>query len=285
MKRRDFVRGAAFTATGLTLGSRLWADSRVADGKSARDRGIHYEVHGRPDGKPLFLAFPIMASHSAIFGESQATVLQSFLDRLTDRYRVLVVDYPSIGKSASIAPAEFTAHRVCADMLAVADAAGFERFAWWGGSFGAVAGLLLASRSERVSALVCAGWPPLGAPYADMLKATRANVADPPAHARVILRELSQYAQWVTFYGSMQSWPEAKAVAGIKCSKMVFFGSEAEGNTGGVKLPFAVTIREHRSELEKLGWRVMEIPGKGSGVIIDAPTAVPVVRSFLDTVS
>ncbi|MGH8251247.1 MAG: alpha/beta fold hydrolase [Steroidobacteraceae bacterium] len=243
-------------------------------------QGIYYEVHG--SGIPLFLGFPIMASYGGIFGEANASVLSGFLDRLTDRYRVLVVDYPSIGKSVSIPPTELTGERVSADMLAVADAAGFDDFAWWGGTWGAVVGLQLASRSERVSALVCSGWPPIGAPYTDMLRGVRANVANPPPHARVILRDPSQYAQWVSFYESIQDWPEAQAVARIQCPRMAVFGSEAEGDVAGIPLPFGATIRERRAELEALGWRVTEIPGRDNSVMIDPLTIVPVVRKFLD---
>lgn len=61
-----------------------------------------------------------------------------------------------------------TPDRVFSDPLFVADAAGFDRFAWCGHFWGAIHGLMLASRSDRVSALVCGTWPPLGVPYAEM---------------------------------------------------------------------------------------------------------------------
>ena len=243
--------------------------------------GIYYEIHG--NGYPLFLGFPVMASHGEIFGNG--SVLTGFLERLTDRYRVLVIDYPSIGKSASIPPAELTAARTSEDMLAVADAAGFDRFAWWGGTFGAMIGLQLASQSDRPSALICAGWPPLGAPYADMLRGVRLNAADPPAHARQILREPSQYAQWVPFYESLQRWPEAQAVARIQCPQMAVFGSDAESDVAGIPLHIAATLRERRLELEALGWRVTEIPGRDTGLILDPESLVPAVREFLDAVT
>ena len=35
-----------------------------------------------------------MASHAEIFGAAGAAVLRGYLDRLSDRYRVLLVDYP-----------------------------------------------------------------------------------------------------------------------------------------------------------------------------------------------
>src|SRR2546430_9332281 len=39
---------------------------------------------------------------------------------------------------------------------------------------------LFRSRSDRVAALICGGWPPLDGPYADMLRAIRVIAADPP---------------------------------------------------------------------------------------------------------
>ncbi len=245
---------------------------------------IHFEVHGK--GVPLFLGFPLMASQGEIFGEEGAAVLRGYLDRLTERYRVLVADYPSIGRSGSIPTAELTADRVCADLLRVADAAGFDRFAFWGFSWGGAAGLQLASRTDRLSALVCGGWPPLGGPYAEILQASREAAANPPAGVMAVLREPAQYAQWVTFYESVLNWPEAEAVARIACPRMAYAGSEGDPTAGHeVPISIASTIRDRRGELEAMGWCVTEIPGRDHSVCLDPATVVPLVRDFLDAVS
>ncbi len=154
MKRRDFMRNAAMTAAGITVLPSQKAEGRSAQKQGAGSNKIHYEVHGNPRGKPLFLGFPMMASYGDIFGKDNAKVLSGFLERLTDRYRVLVADYPNIGMSHTPPAAEMTADRVCADLLSVASEAGFDRFAYWGYSWGGGVGILLASRSDRVSALV-----------------------------------------------------------------------------------------------------------------------------------
>jgi len=247
--------------------------------------GIYFEVHGE-SGAPLFLGFPVMASPDALPAAGGPPVGPRFLRLLADRYRVLVADYPSIGRSATVPPGEFTVERVCADLLEVADAAGFARFAWWGGTFGAIAGLLLATRTRRLTALVSAGWPPLGGPYLAMLQGTRLNAPDPPAHARAILRDPAQYAQWVTFYESLAGWPdEAAAVAGIDCPRLVAYGADAEADVAGIPLRPAATIRAHRAALEALGWQVVEVPDRDSALILDPETLVPVVRRFLDVVT
>jgi pimeloyl-ACP methyl ester carboxylesterase len=243
---------------------------------------IHFEIHG--DGTPLLLGFPMMASHAEIFGEVGAALLRGYLERLTDRYRVLLVDYPSIGKSDSIPPGELTADRVCADLLAAADGAGFDRFAYWGYSWGGGVGLQLASRTDRLSAVVVGGWSPLGGHYAEALAGARLQVSNPPQSAMVILRSPAQYAQWVSYLESIEGWPETDAVARIRCPRLVFFGANSLTDAGGIPIPIATTIRSRRAELERLGWRVCEIPDRDFSVCFDPAAVVPVVREFLDAV-
>ena len=241
-------------------------------------RGVHFKVYGH--GSPLMLGFPITASPRP--GDPASTTLKGYLDLLTDRYSVLVMDYPNLEPDASrskpIPAGELTAERVCCDLLAVADAAGFEQFIWWGFSWGGVIGLQLATRSDRVAALVCGGWPPLGAPYAELLRSGRAEAAKPSLGLNVPLD------QFVTFYESIQDWHEADAIRRIQCPRMAFVGSEDEGERTRQKLPLAAIIREHRGELEQQGWEVVEITGRDHSVYADPVTVVPVVRSFLDKV-
>lgn len=242
--------------------------------------GIYYEIHGR--GRPLFLGFPVMASHAEIFGAAAAAMRAGFLDRLTDRYRVVIADYPNVGRSQVPAPDQMSIGRVCSDLLSVADAAGFDRFAYWGGTFGAIAGLYLAANTNRLAALVCVGWPPLAAPYAEMLRGAQASVADPPMHARVILRTPAQYAQWVTFYESLASWSDAEALRSIRCPRAVIYGENGNSSVGDIPLPLANLIRERRRRLESLGWQVSELQDADSSLILNPNKLVPVVSRWLD---
>ncbi|MEK8228842.1 alpha/beta hydrolase [Oerskovia sp. M15] len=68
-----------------------------------------------------------------------------------------------------------TPENVVADLLAIADAAGADTFAYYGYSWLAMSGLQVALRTPRLSALVMGGFPPLGGPYAGMLQVTRAT--------------------------------------------------------------------------------------------------------------
>lgn len=242
--------------------------------------GVFYELHGQ--GQPLLVGLPLMASHVEIFGEASAALLAGYLDRLADRYRVLLVDYPGIGRSRDILPAPMTADRVCSDLLGVATAAGFERFAWWGYSWSGAVGLQLATRSDRLTALAIGGWPPLDAPYASLLRASRGRVGNVPASAMAILRSAAQYAQWPQFYASIEGWPETAAVEAIGCPRMVYFGADGDLVEDGEMVPIASTIRGTRDRLQALGWTVLEIPGRGHDVCLSPELVVPPVRAFLD---
>ena len=246
--------------------------------------GVFHALHGPADGVPLLVTLPLMASHAALFGPDSMAVLHGYLDRLTDRYRVLLVDYPSIGKSRDIAPEQLTAERVCADLLGVASAAGFKRFAYWGYSWSGAVGLQLAARTDRLSALVIGGWPPLGAPYAGILQATRLKAPKPEPSSMAVLRNQAQYAQWGHYYESMLGWPEAESVARIAVPKMVFFGADGDLVEAGVPIRIASVIRQHRAELQAQGWHVHEVPGEGHGVCMKPERVVPPVREFLDGV-
>jgi hypothetical protein len=230
---------------------------------------IHFETSGH--GYPLILGYPVTAS--AVPEDPGQGAKQGYLERLTDRYRVVVMDYPNVGKSDPIPAHELTAGRVCADLLRVADAAGFDRFAFWGYSWGGVIGLQLAWRTDRVAALVCGGWPPLGNLYPKVLQSCRATVST-----------LEFQKQYVTFYESIRDWPESESVRRLMCPRMTYVGSDDVIERGGVTMSTAATLRAHRQELEGCGWQVNEIPGRDHAVWTDPGVVVPVVRPFLDKV-
>lgn len=246
--------------------------------------GVYYELWGPPSGRPLMVTLPLMASFGSIFGPELEPVQNDYLERLTDRYRVLLLDYPSIGRSRDIAPSALTADRVCADLLGVASFAGFDRFAYWGYSWGGNVGLQLAARTDRLTALVVGGWPALGGPYAELLLAAQRKLPNPEPSSLKVLRSPAQYAQWIYYGQSIEHWREWAEVARITCPRMNVFGSEGDLVEAGIAVPIASRVRTHRSELESMGWRVHEMMGYGHGVCMQPEVAVPPVRAFLDEV-
>src|SRR5262245_6504631 len=169
---------------------------------------MHVEVYG--DGPWLFVGWPIRTRNTPAQFDPSASVRDRYLAQLTDAYRVVLMDNPPTGEHAAAAVNTFTPDRETADILAVADAAGADQFAWYGYSWSGVVGLQLAARTDRLTALVCGGWPPLGAPYREMLLW---------ADARANRTGLPDWAMTATYYLGLQSWSERDALSQITCPR------------------------------------------------------------------
>ncbi|MET4222861.1 alpha/beta hydrolase [Oerskovia enterophila] len=99
---------------------------------------------------------------------------RTLIDALSPTFRVVAADYEG-HRMARPAAGTLTPENVTADLLAIADAAGAETFAYYGYSWLALSGLQLALRTDRLTALAMGGFPPLDGPYAGMLAVTRAT--------------------------------------------------------------------------------------------------------------
>ncbi|GIH93577.1 alpha/beta fold hydrolase [Planobispora siamensis] len=99
---------------------------------------------------------------------------RSLIDGLADAFRVVAFDYEG-HVLANPKPDSLTPQAIADDILAVADAVGADRFAYYGYSWLALSGLQLAIRTDRLSALVMGGFPPIDGPYAQMLRVTEAT--------------------------------------------------------------------------------------------------------------
>ena len=219
-------------------------------------------------------------------------------------YRVFAADYE--GHLASHPkPFTLTADAVAADLLAIADAAGADRFAYYGYSWLAVAGLQLAIRTDRLTALAMGGFPPLGGPYAAMLTVTRAahrmaleNVGRPaqdPADIEVgdwdsaeVTQSPDQTQQYLTLYESLVSFDERAALDRLSVPRLALAGTE-DNITYGARWDNAyVDIGEalvaHRDELVARGWRVELIAGADHVRAMQAATVLPILTDWLSTV-
>lgn len=266
MERRDLLRIAASLGAGNVVANLLSSD-RIAHA------AVRHESYGR--GPALFLGSPIGASNNRPGGDSLAALRQGYLDRLTDRYQVIVMDYPPTGADAAAAVASFDPDRVCADILAVADAAGIDRFAWYGYSWGGVVGLQLAARTNRLSALICGGWPPIGASYRDMAAvaqrlAEQVRVADAQIMA--------------TFYRALVEWRDEEAVSKFTCPRMTVVGRDDSITTAGYTARIGPLVVERQTDLERMGWKVHVVDGFKHELFTRPDVVVPLMRTFLDPV-
>ncbi|QXE37492.1 alpha/beta hydrolase [Streptomyces sp. GMY02] len=235
---------------------------------------------------------------------------RSLIEGLSDRFRVVAFDYEGHVMETP-KPDTLTPGNVAADLLAVADAAGAGRFAYYGYSWLALSGLQLAIRTDRLSALVMGGFPSIGGPYAEMLRVTMAthemaaHRTSDPARSTPPYSEQSpgdsvedydwsavevsmtepQTRQFVTLYEALQSFDDRAAQPRITCPRLCFAGSADEipygESWGGMTVRIADAVISGRSELETAGWDVRVLDGLDHTQAMQPANVLPVLKPWL----
>jgi pimeloyl-ACP methyl ester carboxylesterase len=220
---------------------------------------------------------------------------------LSPAFRVIAADYEAhrmAHPASTLTPAN-----LAADLLAIADAAGAERFAWYGYSWLALAGLQLALRTDRLWALVMGGFPPIDGPYAPMLAVTRAAHAMAAAgggaageaaevevepgdwDASVIKASEDQTGQFVTLYESLREFDDGAALAALAMPRLCFAGSddriEYGPRWGDTTVSIAEPLANRRAELELAGWDVELLPGLDHLTAMRAEAVLPLLTAWL----
>jgi pimeloyl-ACP methyl ester carboxylesterase len=278
--------------------ARLHDQSTIAVEVHGRGPAVLLPVHPQPVQGP-------QAEELRRWGTDPA-LGRSLIDGLSDAFRVVAFDYEGqvlqVHKPDTLTPAN-----LAGDLLAVADAAGAERFAYYGYSWLALAGLQLAIRTDRVAALVMGGFPPLEGPYGEMLQVTTAthamaSSASAPSTAtssqpseeasgapdwsqvEVSLTE-AQTRQFVTLYQALQGFDDRAAQAQIGCPRLCFVGAADEIDYGerwdGVQVRLAGPVINRRAELEALGWQVQVLEGLDHIQAMQAAHVLPILRPWL----
>jgi pimeloyl-ACP methyl ester carboxylesterase len=235
---------------------------------------IYFEVHGEG---PALLLF----ANPKPPPELEATVgsrAQQLIDDLADRYKVVLMDYPGVPKPDTLTP-----DNVVRDLLAIADAAGVDRFAWWGFSWGGVIGLQLAIRTDRLTALVMSGFPPIDGPYAEMLTISMTLSTTGGTLYELKLPPMGDSArQYVTFYEQLQNFDDRAIQSKITCPRLTYIGDVDRPTLNGkVLTDMGATVVKTRAELEELGWEVRINPGKSHLDYSPAETSA-ILASFFD---
>lgn len=272
--------------------------------------GATIELEVRGDGPVVLLPVnptPVegeQAERMRAWGADPA-IGRTLIDGLSDAFRVVAFDYEghveAFPKAATLTP-----ENVAADLLAVADAAGAERFAYYGYSWLALSGLQLAIRTDRLSALVMGGFPPIGGPYAEMLAVTRAahEMALNPAPSSQetydwakaaeehdwdsveTVRTPEQTGQYVTLYEGLRGFDDLAAQDALGCPRLCFAGSadviEYGEKWGGTRVDIAGPFLRRRAELEALGWDVRVLDGLDHMGAMRGATVLTVLRPWLE---
>lgn len=217
---------------------------------------------------------------------------RSLIDGLSDAYRVVAFGYEA-HVLAHPMPDTLTPDAIAGDLLAVADAVGADGFAYYGYSWLALAGLQLAIRTDRLTALVMGGFPPAGGPYAEMLRVTAATHAMAGSRPDASVEDgdwstvevgltPDQTRQFVTLYEALRRFDDRTAV--LTCPRLCFVGSadtiEYGERWGGVRISMAERIIG--GGLEDLGWDVRVLDGLDHTAAMRASNVLPVVRPWLD---
>ena len=258
---------------------------------------IEIEIHGA--GPTLLLPVnpqPVtgpLAEQMRQYGTDPA-LGQSLIKGLSDAFRVVAFDYEGqclrIPKPETLTPAN-----AASDLLAVADAVGAHRFAYYGYSWLALIGLQLAIRTDRLSALLMGGFPPLNGPYEEMLRVTTATYemasgarpmpsADESEWSGISLSK-DQTRQFVTLYQALQGFDDRAAQARLTCPRLCFVGSKDEiqysKSWGNVHVSLAGPIVRGQAQLSELGWEVQVLDGLDHIQAMQARYVVPILRSWL----
>jgi pimeloyl-ACP methyl ester carboxylesterase len=255
---------------------------------------IDVEVYG--DGPALLL--PV--NPRPMEGEQAESVRQwggdpalgrSLIDGLGG-FRVIAFDYEGHAL-AHPRPETLTPDEISADLLAIAAASGAERFACYGYSWLALAGLQLALRTDRLTALVMGGYPPLDGPYEEMLAVTRATHALPRTEGGDatpgdwdsvdFTMSTAQTRQFVTLYEALQGFDDHTAT--LACPRLCFAGTEDRieygERWGGVTVDIAGPLVRNRATLERDGWTVELLEGLDHMTAMQANAVLPILRPWL----
>ncbi|MEV8612734.1 alpha/beta hydrolase [Amycolatopsis sp. NPDC051373] len=256
---------------------------------------IDVEVHG--DGPALLL--PV--NPRPLEGERAESVRRwggdpalgrSLIDGLAG-FRVIAFDYEG-HTLAHPRPETLTPEEISADLLAIASAVNAESFACYGYSWLALAGLQLALRTDRLTALVMGGYPPLDGPYDAMLAVTRATHAMPRTEGGDatpgdwdsvdFTMSTAQTRQFVTLYEALQGFDDH--AVHLTCPRLCFAGTEdriAYGERwGGVTVDIAGPLVANRAALEEDGWTVELLEGLDHMSAMQAKVVLPILRPWLD---
>ncbi|MBV1853810.1 alpha/beta fold hydrolase [Catellatospora tritici] len=264
--------------------------------------GAHLPLHLTGEGPDLLLAVnpdPVegpQADAMRAWG-ADPELGRDLIAGLADRFRVIAFDYEGHVQRHP-KPDTLTPDNVAADLLAVADAAGAQRFAYYGYSWLALAGLQLALRTDRLAALVMGGYPPIDGPYRQMLAVTTAAHAKatapaaPPgevvagdwATVQVTSTE-AQTRQFVTLYQALRTFDDRAAQARVHCPRLCVVGSAdtiAYGpDWGGVVVDIAGPLLRERAAAEAHGWDVAVLDGLDHMGAMQAAAVLPVLRPWL----
>lgn len=225
-----------------------------------------------------------------------------FIDGLNDKFTVIAFDYEGFRMQRPAAET-LTPDNIVKDFLAIADAAGVEKFAYYGYSWLALCALQLGIRTDRLWALVMGAYPPIDGPYKEMWAVTKATyemTLHPEKQDRSAAKksddeydwdsaELTlsdkQTKQFFTLYNALQDFDDRAVQSKLTCPRLCFVGSndkqEYSEKWGGVTVDMATPLIKKADELKRYGWDVQVLDGLDHISGMQPANALPIIRPWL----
>lgn len=225
-----------------------------------------------------------------------------FIDGLNDTFTVIAFSYEGF-RMQHPAAETLTPDNIVKDFLAIADAAGAEKFAYYGYSWLALCALQLGIRTDRLWALVMGAYPPIDGPYREMWAVTKATYEmalhpekqDWPTTRKSddeydwdsaeISLSGEQTKQFFTLYTALQNFDDHAVQDKLTCPRLCFVGSndkqEYSEKWGGVTVDMATPLIKKADELKKYGWDITVLDGLDHISAMQPTNALPVIKQWL----
>lgn len=187
-----------------------------------------------------------------------------YVERLRPEFTVVSVDLRGSGESDFLVNiSDYAVEKICADVIAVADACDAGRFAVWGYSLGGNIARYLGAWSDRLSAIAMIGVPfgpavdqqfdqfidDFVQKWAGVADAYKAGDLSTAKHQSAVKGRIPV---WVACFQAMRQWPAIEPDA-VRCSAMLLVGTR---NTSAFKW-----VISHRQSLEQANIHVEIVEG------------------------
>ena len=200
------------------------------------------------------------------------------LSPFTERYTVITASPRGFAKSSRLdADIPYRVSDLAADLIAVVQEVGFERFVVVGYSFTGAFAPWLAQLTGKADAVVSGGFPIAGDYaylYPEIQRQSEAAKDDPAAWARVDAAFDNRAA--LAFYRELSDLPADSLVSGLPCPLLAFWGDQDEEMGPGGTEQLAAGLDRH-------GLQHVSFPGHDhEGMLTHLDEAVPNVLAWLD---
>ncbi len=205
-----------------------------------------------------------------------------FIDALSERFTVVLASPRGYQGSTRLTETQaYDTGLLVADLLAVCDHAGLERFSVLGYSLTAAMAAWLARETTRVEAVIVGGFPLLGS-YESVLRRAEHNAAELTRDERAAEaqgREFDPRAV-LAFYQALAQLSDGALIADVNCPVLAFWG------TNDTLLQSFNMPADFRQALLDHGVATIELEtGDHLGAILQLGTVLQDVSAWLDGVT